>query len=189
MLILFCFITLIVIVGPNKDVLDQWEESLLMSGVARTRIKFYHPYDKQLRQGDTFILMTRYDLFSEMRNFMMTKESNLYPKINIMLLGQLENQYLASQSKERNKWRCEGESEAEVVTRLLENNLHQFKHPMFRTILIDEAHFLKNLVSYWGLGTALLGMTTQRSVPLSGTPYNNGECPSCCIVYHVRASK
>jgi hypothetical protein len=44
----------------------------------------------------------------------------------------------------------------------------------FRMVLMDEAHFLKNMVSFWGMGAALLGAMSERIVPLSGTPYNNG---------------
>jgi len=104
---------------------------------------------------------------------MKTKDSNLFPSIEIHLLKQLENQYSASQSKCKNDFKEKDETESEFVTRVLGKNAHNVED-LFRTILIDEAHFLKNLVSYWGLGTALLGMSSQRSVPISGTPYNNG---------------
>ena len=162
-----------VIIGPNRDVLDQWEESLLVSGVHVSRIKFFWALDDKLRQGDTFILLTRYELMSEMRNMMLTKKSNLYPQIDTMLLNMLDNQYMAGQSKARNEYRNDNETESQCVTRMLSNNAHRLR-VCFRTILIDEAHFLKNLVSYWGIATALLGMVSHRSVPLSGTPYNNG---------------
>ena len=162
-----------VIIGPNRDVLDQWEESLLVSGVHVSRIKFFWALDDKLRQGDTFILLTRYELMSEIRNMMLTKKSNLYPQIDTMLLNMLDNQYMAGQSKARNEYRNDNETESQCVTRLLRNNAHRLR-VCFRTILIDEAHFLKNLVSYWGIATALLGMVSHRSVPLSGTPYNNG---------------
>jgi len=182
-----------------------------MTGVARTRIKFFHSDDKALVQGNTFILMTRYEILAEMRKFMKRKESNLFPKITVQLLKQLENQYLATQSKVKNKWRLnreqleketqskaknksrnewkrDGETEPQCVTRLLKQNLRKCGRPMYRTILIDEAHCLKNVVSYWGLGAALLGLASQRSVPLSGTPYNNGECISLMDGLNIRKS-
>lgn len=71
-----------------------------------------------------------------------------------------------------------GESESACVTRLLGNFL-SMKPPNqsapFRSIVIDEAHIPKNLVSYRGIGMALLGLNGERTVLLTGTPYCNGN--------------
>lgn len=144
-----------------------------MAGVSRRRIKFFHPFDNQLLRGDAFILITRHEIMSEMRNYMETSETNLFPLVDRSLLKILKNQYMAAQSKEANHHKESDQTEAEFVTQVLCNNMRSIK-TLFRTILIDEAHFLKNLVSFWGLGTGLLGTAAQRSVPISGTPYNNG---------------
>mmetsp|Transcript_39990 Transcript_39990/g.83642 ORF Transcript_39990/g.83642 Transcript_39990/m.83642 type:complete len:149 (+) Transcript_39990:1647-2093(+) len=45
---------------------------------------------------------------------------------------------------------------------------------VFETVVIDECHFLRNVLAYWGIGAALLGAQAKRTVLLSGTPYNNG---------------
>jgi len=37
------------------------------------------------------------------------------------------------------------------------------------------AHFLKNMVSYWGLAAGLIGLHSDRMIPMSGTPYNNSS--------------
>jgi hypothetical protein len=142
-----------------------------MSGVGRDRLKFFHQNNTLLHKGDIFILMTRHNVMSEMRRFMEDKRSNLFPQIDISLLKKLENQYYAAKGSVPNHYKENDENESEYVTRALKK--HSLK-ALFRTLLIDEAHFLKNLVSFWGLGTALLGMASQRSVPISGTPYNNG---------------
>lgn len=57
--------------------------------------------------------------------------------------------------------------------------------PQFRTIIVDEAHFLKNLCSFWGIGTALLGLNAERMVPLTGTPYNNGNQDLASLVTFI----
>lgn len=158
-----------------------------MSGVPRRRIKFFHYLDKQLRQGDTFILMTRYEIMAELRAFFSEKNSNLFPSIGIPLLKKLENQYEASQAKTKNLHKHKKENESECVTRLLRTNANRIKDT-FRMILIDEAHFLKNLTSFWGIGTALLGMASERSCPLSGTPYNNGPQDMATLMTFIEPS-
>eukprot|EP00978_Attheya_sp_CCMP212_P033449 scaffold134990_cov44-Attheya_sp.AAC.2 len=76
----------------------------------------------------------------------------------------------AANGKKKNKFRKDRETEGDCITRLMR---FQCK-TIFCTVLIDEAHFLKNLVSYWGIGACLLGCHAERLVPLTGTPYNNG---------------
>lgn len=106
---------------------------------------------------------------TDIRNYMDDYESNLYPEIGIQILKGLKAQYTSSAGKPGcNEWKERGETESECVTKILRMNAKSFGKPIFRTLLIDEAHFLKNLVSYWGLGAALLGMVSERSVPLSG---------------------
>ena len=170
-----------VIVGPNDAVLKQWEETLLMGGIPDRSIKYYRKNDKTLRSGNTFILLTRYKLMTEMRDVMENKQrggyqSNLFPTMPDNLRRKLRNQYKASCGKEKNLHKKYGESIPACVNRIL-RDAHRspiFKTELFRTVLIDESHYLKNAVSYWGMGAAILGMLSERTVPLSGTPYNNG---------------
>jgi len=124
-----------VIIGPNRDVLDHREESLLVSGVHTSIIKFFWALDDKLRKGDTLILLTGYELMSEIRNMILTKKSNLYPQIDTMLLNMLDNQYMAGQSKARNEYRNDNETESQCATRMLSNNANKFR-VCCRTILM-----------------------------------------------------
>ena len=40
-------------------------------------------------------------------------------------------------------------------------------------VIIDEAHFLKEPTTFWGIGAALLGRHALRVVHCTGTPFNN----------------
>lgn len=87
----------------------------------------------------------------------------------------------ADRGKAKNEFKHKGESEAACVARLLETFLEQQQFqgrpiPLsFRTVIADEAHFLKNLCSFWGIGLSLIGINAERIVPLTGTPYCNGN--------------
>jgi hypothetical protein len=170
-----------IIVGPNDAVLEQWEETLLLSGVPVEKIKLYWKKDETLHFGDYFVLLTRYQVMSAMKELMHSNKSksvsegNLFPKVNGTLLDKLQNQYDAGKGKARNKWNRKKENVSQCITRLLREGGRQWNWKIiFRTLLIDESHFLRNLEAFWGFGSALLGMFTERSVLLSGTPYNNG---------------
>jgi len=241
-----------VIIGPNNAVLKQWEETLLLSGIEPTRIKYLHHNDTTLlgnsrerrwgqghacdNEGDHYILMTRHQLMVSTKRLLQNKQgTNLFPsnRIPVDLLKLLHNQYKASKGKERNKYRERDQdqdrsrsSEADRITQLLcsNNRINRGRRPKkrrnekglasssflatdgidhddddgqqpcFRMILIDEAHFLKNLVSFWGIGAALLGRLSERCVPLTGTPYNNGPQDMASLmnfidVHHPAARK
>jgi hypothetical protein len=151
------------IIGPNDAVLDQWEDTLLMGGIPASRIQYFHPND-YLPKSDCFILMTRYNVQSELRAMFNTKESNFFPNLKVEVIRALDNQKKAADGKQKNKYRTKDETEAACVTRLIESNMmssNNFLGFRFRTILIDEAHFLKNLSAYWGMGCALLGALSE----------------------------
>jgi hypothetical protein len=57
--------------------------------------------------------------------------------------------------------------------------------PPFETLIIDEAHLLKNRVTFWTIGVALIGTHSGRRVPLTGTPYNNGPSDMATIMTFV----
>ena len=62
----------------------------------------------------------------------------------------IKNQYHAEKGNEENAWINEDESRQDCVTRLIreETRLTQ----QFETVIIDESHFLRNLLAYWGMG-------------------------------------
>ena len=71
-------------------------------------------------------------------------------------------------------YRRKDESTEECIGRFL-SKYSKNTAKMWRTVVIDECHFLKNLVSYWGIAASLLGLHAERIVPITGTPYNNGS--------------
>jgi SNF2-related domain len=87
----------------------------------------------------------------------------------------MKNQYLANQGKEANRYKNKDEqfNPSKIITRFLSRKQNQAE-PCFRTIVVDEAHFLKSLTAYWGIGAGLIGLHAERMIPMSGTPYNNG---------------
>ena len=44
------------------------------------------------------------------------------------------------------------------------------------TVVVDEAHFLKNPTSWWGMHGALLSLHARRFVACTGTPFNTRAC-------------
>ena len=69
----------------------------------------------------------------------------------------------------------EDETVDDCVTRLarLCARRSRDEEAVFETLFIDEAHLLKNLATFWGVGAALLGVHAARSICVTGTPYNN----------------
>lgn len=168
-----------VLIGPNDAVLDQWEETLILSGVEFKRIRPYEFYDdKILAHNDHFILTTRHSLASEVRAVLREEHiSNLIPKLPKSLMNALLNIYLAGEGKEKNKFRQKGESGPSCIRRFLQKYKgHISKQILFRTILIDEAHFLKNLSTYWSICAAILALGADKY--LSTYPLIN-ECFYC----------
>ena len=52
--------------------------------------------------------------------------------------------------------------------------------------MIDEAHFLRNPVAYWGCLAAAIGTHSHRIILATGTPYNNNfqDMASLCSFYN-----
>lgn len=89
--------------------------------------------------------------------------------------------FRADKGKAKNLFKRTGESEAACVARVLETFIEDQKFERrslvasFRTVIVDEGHFLRNLTSFWGIGAALLGLNAERIVPCTGTPFCNGN--------------
>ena len=49
-------------------------------------------------------------------------------------------------------------------------------HPTWSTVVIDEAHFLKNPTSWWGMHGLLVGLHAGRFIAVTGTPFNTRAC-------------
>ena len=103
--------------------------------------------------------------------------SPLFPLADLSILDRMKLQYLDKNSRRivTNSVREEDETTEDCVARLtnLCKRRSRDEEPVFETLIIDEAHLLKNLTAYWGIGAALLGVHAERSICVTGTPYNN----------------
>jgi len=116
------------------------------------------------------------------------KIQSLFRNVPIPLIEKLRNQYQSDKGKAKNKYIQQKEKCQDCVARLIrtyrrnDKDLSQFS---FQTIIVDEAHFCKNVLAYWGLGLALLGTKTRRTVLLTGTPYNNGPSDMTALMTYI----
>lgn len=163
-------------------------------------------------QQQSYILCTRYKIQSELRKLFDTtasgsgsmdqnekagsitdyKDTTLFRRVPWALIGKLRNQYRADKGKEKNRHILPKEKGQDCVARLVRNekttkrgnhsNVLQFA---FQTLIVDEAHFCKNVLAYWGLGLALLGTQSKRTVLLTGTPYNNGPSDMSALMTYI----
>lgn len=170
------------IVSPNDAVLLQWRDTLIANGVSADRIFVFKKASTEGFDDANFILMTRYSIQSEVRelfkylampdNERPRSKSALFRSTSVLMLKKLRYQYLAKsgQLRVKNIYKRKGELVDGCVTRLVSESSKKIKDPVFGLLVTDEAHLLKNIGAYWGIGTALMGIHAQRSVPLSGTP-------------------
>ncbi|CAB9520696.1 regulator of chromatin subfamily A containing DEAD/H box 1 [Seminavis robusta] len=172
------------ICSPNESVLSQWHEHLILAGIDPNKIYRFKTKQGQPISGDIYVLCNRYDFQTEARwTFQSIKpdvsiepsRSPLYPNARSELLAVLKNQYRASKGKEKNRYIAKHERTTinECIVKHLARECRTNSSAMFRTVVIDEAHFLKSLKTLWGMAAALLGLHTERMLPMTGTPYNN----------------
>jgi SNF2 family DNA or RNA helicase len=86
----------------------------------------------------------------------------------------------------KNKFKRKHVAPDDCVRRLVNDIAKRLQRavPSFRTVVIDEAHFLKNNLAYWGISGLLLSLHCERCIPMSGTPYNNGpQDLAACMAY------
>ncbi|KAK7249318.1 hypothetical protein SO694_00047228 [Aureococcus anophagefferens] len=200
----------VVIVGPNASVLDQWYDHLVMGGVAKTEILKYAGKFKERTgkwrarvhpsgAGATWVLLTRHCLMNDVRAAMDSFDSGgdrasaspLFSTASPELLDDLRTQYLSANAilKGKNDVKEKGETEHDCVRRLVDEFYHNGgPAPTIRTLIIDEAHFLRNQVSFWGIGAALCGQSAERCVMATGTPFNNGPRDMAALQSYVDAS-
>lgn len=168
------------IISPNDSVLKQWHETLLKAGIDKNKIfRFVAKSTVQLK-GEVWVLANRYNLQTELR-YMWGDEkkktiakSVLLPNASTKMMLLLKNQYLAANGKVKNEHIGQGDAvtPSEVITDALGEHMDRVERT-YQTVCIDEAHFLKSLVTYWGCAAGLLGLQSERMIPLSGTPFNN----------------
>ncbi|KAL7499275.1 hypothetical protein ACHAWT_006896 [Skeletonema menzelii] len=196
------------IITPQDGIQQQWYEALRRSGVepARIYVMGEKKKDAKARGGGTYknsstqegmyLLCTRYKIQSELKK-LFEQTTNLKSALNSSILFQhippalirkLQNQYLAEKGKARNNYIRQRERRQDCITRLIRSSFNDDKASFkiaFNSVIIDECHFLKNVLAYWGIGAALLGGQAKRTVLLSGTPYNNGPQDLCALMTFI----
>lgn len=175
-----------VIVTPNEAVAAQWVAALVQNGVSRTRVhKFTKGMNIRYDRND-FIVLEKSKLQTEVRDMFESiklqakspnknvrkKPSVLFPQTTLDDSRALWVQYEASQGRTNNVYRLDKEDPDDCVRRLIRQFSQRYQH-CFRTIVLDECHFLKNQLAYWGIAGLLLSAHSERAIPMSGTPYNN----------------
>ena len=184
-----------IIIAPNDAVMAQWREHLIKAGTPPSSVLLYKSKASRETQRwslggahtglrHPWVLLTRYTLLTEVRQALEgawthagTKcSSPLFPHLTSQLASALHQVYKAAHGREKHQHKMPGETEADIVSRLVQTAFPSGGSlDVFRTLIIDEAHFLKNQASFWGIGAMLLAVHSDFSVPLTGTPYNNSH--------------
>ena len=156
------------IISPQDGIQSQWYDTLRKSGVEPARIKVVgeRKSDTKKRTGKSnrdagkggfYLLCTRYKVQSEMRRLFdcstttdlqaSHKTSMLFPHVPLALIKKLRNQYRAENGKERNQYIRKKEPKQDCVARLVRDTINRgggMLKSAFQTVIIDEAHFVKN---------------------------------------------
>ena len=109
-------------------------------------------------------------------------KSLLFDRVPPKIIKQLRQQYLVEQGKERAPRQNKKERKQDRVANIFARS--QLKK-VFETVIIDEAHFLRNVLAYWGLGAAALGAQSKRIILLSGTPFNNSNSDMSALMTFI----
>lgn len=194
-----------VIVTPNNAVLEQWVQALKRNGVRAHRI---HRFEKNISldhiaHTNHFVLLVKSKLQIEMKSIFdgivkktySPKSSALFPNISYKGLCELQKHERVSKGKgnvedidRREVGGGKRESFDDCLRRSFADICDEQKlqnKRAFRTCIIDEAHFLKNNLAFWGFATLLLGAHSQRVLPLTGTPYNNKTADVASIMAYI----
>lgn len=128
------------IIVPNDAFINQWNAALVASGVDPSSILHFDREKKRNMKGDIFILVTRYSIMTEMRHVLKDEGSDLFPELPRALVDCLREQ------------RSNG-NKVDDVTVVLGRYTFMTSAKLFRTLIIDECHSLKNLLTYGKLET------------------------------------
>jgi hypothetical protein len=134
------------------------------------------------------------------------KSVSLFRHVSWELIEIIRNQYRAAHGKETNKYKDEKKHPEEKiqdrVARLVQEGIPatavddlnvdtsptDIQKVTFLTIIVDEAHFCRNVLAYWGLGLAILGTQSRRTIMLTGTPYNNRPSDVTALMTYIDPS-
>ena len=185
------------IVTPNGNVSEQWREHLRMGMVEDSDVLVAGEGELFLKTR-SWTVMTRYQVLSTVKKSLVSakegrfKVSFLWPNLTAQTAQSFAMMLDASNGKAKNTFRKSGESEADAMTRFFKEKFFgaSSSSPTRRqaswcTVIVDEAHFLKNPLTYWGIGTALLGCHAQRIICATGTPFNNGPQDMAALMSYI----
>ena len=151
------------LVLPNETVLDQWVETLVKAGVPKDVIfRLKTKMSIPITDCEIYILCTRYDLQTEVRNCFdlladarkgstnAFRVSTLFPNVSEELIDFMYNQYRSNKGKEKNRYSERGLSRTELIAKTVGEE-EKYVEKVFRTVIIDEAvskaHYLENPVT------------------------------------------
>jgi len=198
--------TQITIIGETKTLKKERTSAVVGGDTTKAGIDSKKRGRRGERQPVRYFLCTRHKIQSEMKGCFNACSLNygggggggkkekplsvLFSDVPLKHIESLKNQYLSDKGKERNKFIKKDESRQDCVARLVCNIGKALgnKAMIFQTVIIDEAHFCKNALAYWGLGLALLGQRSKRNVLLTGTPYNNGPADMSSLMTYIDPS-
>jgi len=145
------------VLAPSDAFLNQWESTLVISGLPASHISRFSRDDAALPERG-FVLVTLHNLMTEVRRLFKSEGSILFPDFG--------KEFLTFMKELR-----DAGGKAEEVTQAMSTiDTLDFPH-RFQSFIIDEAHSFRNLVTYAGIGAALLGLLSDRTIPMSATPY------------------
>lgn len=172
------------IIGPNEVVLNQWEESLIMSGIEGEKIKYFDSKDATtFCVENNFILITCMKITQEIHNALNGTYSALFLQLNEATKVQLAEIMVGTQ-----KDLGDGKK-TELISKALNTNMALQNIISLRTLIIDEAHMMKNMATDWVIGTGLLSDISLRNIPLSGTPYVDGPQDMATLMMYIDPTK
>jgi hypothetical protein len=186
------------IIAPNRALIEQWMFELKRNGVKSRHILYIKSRQKiGTKPGfrQQYIFMTRHTLASETKNIMFQcgeadvrqrTKSSLFPDYTLHFHRLMWRLKKGSDGKLKNHPKRERESFDDCLTRLVRNDLlRNPKRHVFGMVVIDEAHFLKNRVSNWGIGAAMLGVHAERTITMTGTPYCNNSSDVAALQSYI----
>lgn len=186
------------IISPNVALIEQWMLELKKNGVKSRHILYIQKRQKIGTKGGFrhhYIFMTRYTLATETKDILhesavavnpQRTQSSLYPDYTKNFYAKMWRLKRGSDGHTTNNPRNERETFDDCLTRLVKLNLaRRPKTPVFGLVIIDEAHFLKNRVSFWGIGAAMLGVHAERAITMTGTPYCNNSSDVAALQSYI----
>ena len=201
------------IVSPNKAVSQQWKAHALAVGFAteeldefigtrKSRAKWHGIPLPRLTLTTIHVLQsecrTAFKTFSEAASSgrITYSPSPLAPHLHADRAYRAHQLYLqakglrAPKSLPSRRGGCSEKNIRECMANdLRSRNLQRQKKP-FLTVVVDEAHFVRNPLSFWGILTAALGTHCRRLILATGTPFNNRfqDMAALCSYYDPRRS-